>query len=138
MYSLMRIGISVLPIIMGASLLLGSLSDLIKNNAATDWPVATGTVTDTTVSRGFLFATGESFLSYTYSVDGREYSGYRIAFGGGSASDYRQGQEVNVYYEPSRYSESVLEPGFKNGNLLMLLVGIGLIFVGKSLWSRLK
>ena len=137
MYNIMRISISVMPIIMGASLLLASLSDLMNNSAATDWPVATGTITETTVNRGLIF-TGESYLSYRYNVDGREYTGHRISFGGGSAADYRQGQELSVYYNPSNFSEAVLEPGFKRGNLFMLLVGIALILVGKQLWTRLK
>ena len=137
MYKLMSISISVLPIIMGASLLLAAMSDLMNNTQASDWPVTTGTITETTVNRGLLF-TGESYLSYRYSVDGRELIGHRISFGGGSASDFIQGQEIRVYYDPSNYSESVLEPGFKKANLFMLLVGIGLIFVGKKLWVNLK
>ena len=137
MYNTMRIAISVLPIIMGASLLLTSLSDLANNSAAIDWPETSGTINDVTANRGLLFS-GESYLSYAYTVDGRDYSGYRISFGGGSASDYRQGQEVSVYYDPANIRESVLEPGFKRGNLFMLLVGLGLIFVGKTLWARLK
>ena len=137
MYNIMRITISVLPIIMGASLLLASMSDLINNTQATDWPVATGSISETTVNRGLLFS-GESYLTYRYRVDGREYTGHRISFGGGSAADYRQGQELSVYYNPSNFSELLLEPGFKRGNLFMLLVGLGLIFVGKLLWARLR
>jgi len=79
-------------------------------------------------------------LTYRYVINGEEYMGQRAAFGGGGISDIVQntGENIKIHYNPLNHTESVVHVGLRLGYLLQILVGIGLIWVGKSLWHRLK
>lgn len=97
-----------------------------------DWPTVKGLVVE-----GFDFSiSGALTFSYHYSVNGRMYSGKRPFFANSYKklgrektneliTKYSEGQEIEVYYNPSKPEMSVLEPGRKDG----LLTGIVLLAI---------
>ena len=99
--------------------------------ASTSWPTVEGQVTasglyshrsdDKTVYRPSIV--------YTYTVDGRQYSGQRISAvaaytsrgrAEASRARYEAGTAVLVYYDPESPGSSVLEPGAGSGVILIL------------------
>ena len=75
-------------------------------------------------------------IHYKYQVDGKEYSGDRLAFGFSNrpkeeskniVERYPAGAHVPVYYDPDNPEESVLEPGVYALNWLGIVFGIGAI-----------
>jgi len=137
MYQIARLLISVSPAIIGLYLLFGILANISASNAAANWPVVSGIVTETQVSGMFALYDRQSHISYEYQVEGVRYTGNKVAFGNGGVSGYGVNQAVNVYVNSLNHQESVLEVGFRLRYLITVLIGVGLIMVGWLLWKRL-
>ncbi len=119
--------------------LVDSARDLRKANDSLRWPSTSGQILSPgtkTVShwsgRHGDYGSSEQevrVVRYSYTVDGAEYSGERISYGGGAyenaknaVAKYRAGYTVKVYYNPSDPSEAVLEPGGRLGNFGCMVV----------------
>jgi hypothetical protein len=72
-------------------------------------------------------------VTYTYSVNGREYRSHQVSAGDVGSSDKTQAEavvrkyvpnmEVEVFYDPHGPDRAMLEPGFRIASLLILVVG---------------
>ena len=129
--------ISLAPVILGVFILFAVLPDIAANYSATGWPKASGIISESKTTGIFSLYRKESYISYRYEVNGRTFTGNRIYFGGGSASGYYRGQAIDVYYNPNNHNEAILEIGLRSENLFVLMLGSGLVIVGRLLWKRL-
>jgi len=121
---------------------------LAKVRAARAWRSTTGTITKSGVQSKWR-VTGilnyslihELQVEYGYEVDGCAYTGRNVTFGTVSSSlrrweerkaaRYAVGQGVEVWYDPDKPSDSVLDRRFGALYLtLPLLLGIGLLILG--------
>jgi len=138
MYQIARLVISASPVIIGVFILFNVLTNIAASNTAAEWPTAPGVVTEARASGTLSLYNKQSYISYRYEVNGNVYTGNSVYFGGGSVSNYHSSQPVLVYYNPQNFSDSVLEVGLRMGYLFTLLIGAGLVMVGKVLWKRLQ
>jgi hypothetical protein len=134
---------SLVFIAIGAVLISYAIRMAAKAQQSLAWPYTEGQITHSAV----LYKTGatatttnagtyKADVSYRYQVKGATFSSSQISlldFSSSSAGraetiarDYPDGAAVRVYYNPSRPSEAVLEPGVAGG--IKLLYAIGAIF----------
>ena len=127
-----------------------------------DWPSTQGRITFSAVSdivpghsiNDNLDDSHRAVVEYTYTVNGIEYTGNRIAFTAGGtfsgtrrdadtmAQHYHKNAPVTVFYDPRNPSEAVLEKavGSKSGFLVLitLLILLGVTSCGLSLYAILR
>jgi hypothetical protein len=138
MYNIARIIISILPMVLGGSLILDTTFDIHKNIKASGWPVTKGVISENPNKGRFLGGHQKTYIAYTFIVDEKQYTGYRVSFGYGLASDYSKGQSVNVYYSPMDKGISLLEPGFKAYYAISILFGLSFVLIGNALRIKLR
>lgn len=146
MYQLARGIISILPVIAGLYILVNTVRDVGLSMIASGWPTTAATIMKTDTAGFFNFYERDLTIEYKYQLDGKSYTGYRIAFGGGQFTDifssdtprFRYGDIIDIHYNPEQVNESTIETGFRFAYLLILLIGVGLVQVGRTLWRRLK
>lgn len=111
-----------------------------RADSSKGWPTAEGVIVSSVVGTDYS-SDGTTYrpeVRFTYAVDGKEYRGNRVQFGGdvwtswrSSADDvvgrYPEGRRVEVAYAAKDPSESVLEPGIAAKT--WLLPGIGFVFM---------
>jgi hypothetical protein len=115
--------------------------------AASRWPVAEGRVVSSTTESfktrvggahtGQLVTFYQAVVEYSYRVDGRDYHGTRLSFGGKQstaegpakrkAARYPSGSTVQVRYDPADPSQAVLETRVA---LSWLLLVASVVFLG--------
>jgi hypothetical protein len=108
----------------GLGLLLYALWSAKRSNAAANWPTANGKITSCALSEkndGDGGTTYEVKVQYDYSVDGRNFSGSRLAFGYAGTSGknahqqiykaLRSARTVAVRYDPTDPANSTLSFG---------------------------
>ncbi len=146
--------------LIGAGLLAGYYWGRKKAQASLSWPHTQGKVLESYVRQD----TREDFedntttvvyfpeVRYGYTVNGEEYVGRQISFGGVPGGTrpslaqkvvdrYPEGAEVTVYYNPDKPSEAVLEHGAPSSALLVIggiLLALGLCPLGLILLAGLK
>ena len=139
----------VAEIFLIVGVLLGGflLWQLIKGMKAKNWPTAQGRVIDSRVSTSVSYdddgdrsTTYGAEISYSYDIDGYEYSGHRRSFSDFSSSNrrraekivarYAPGTNMPVYYRPDDPEESVLEPGINLVSVLFLLLPAIFLVIG--------
>src|SRR5574341_2244012 len=119
---------------------------IIKFRASRSWPSVMGTVSWSRYnkkvhrSRRGTYYTYPTEVGYHYAVEGTQYSGGQITFGSYEPSREEQakvfvsrhtpGMEVEVYYNPSLPSESVLVRGNIESRLIAIILGIAIIIFG--------
>jgi hypothetical protein len=132
---------------LGGMLLLFGGFDRHLSVSSRDWPVTSGTITQSYVRTKHDSLLGRSLekgamITYRYTVAGRTYNGGPASFGRMSGSNaeivrrYPLGSVVEVHYDPEHPDLAVLEPGAGRGPNLLILLGIGL--VGYGLWRGLR
>lgn len=113
---------------------------LLDAHRARSWQATTARVVSSTVKSHSSSKGGTTYspkVCYTYSIDGVSYTSDRYSTFGISTSDYaaqkekarqyRPGQEITIYYDPSNPSESVIE---RVTSVPFFLVGFFGIFLG--------
>src|SRR5262245_8606822 len=117
----------------GFAMLGWGLPCLYKANVYVGWLVTSGTLTscELTENSDGDGTTWQVKVTYDYSVDGRSYSGDRVAFGYSGSSTHAEHQAlhaklsqaavVNVRYNPSKHSEAVLGAGLNRSNVIILV-----------------
>ncbi len=107
---------------------------VVHAHASLEWPATEGHVESCSVERDSDHNSRLN-IRYNYAVDGRSYTGRRLAFftwGGDHAGYLRQypvGTAVRVYYQPDRPDNAVIIQGGSGG---WFIVGFGLIFAVAS------
>ena len=144
-------------IIGGVILVLGILlSDIPTMIVSPEWPTTEGIViSQRLVGQKFKEYDGDyyenidGYIRYQYSVNGISYSSLAVNsidspfYPEIIARRYPKGKNVNVYYNPKKPSEAVLEPGivltFKAFNVDSLFIsGAGLYFIALGISELLK
>jgi hypothetical protein len=139
--------IPAVSVALGGVFAFKSLSALRQSRACAHWPSVPGWVVRAQVTQT-LAADGEARFSdfsvlYTYRVNDQDYRGTRLHVGDPdtlgrvteeTATKYRTGTNVTVYYNPENPEEAVLEPAsFRRvlpGFAAASLAGIGLLMLG--------
>lgn len=97
------------------------------------WPSVEGTVLESRVDDAHLEFM-KPVLRYQYTVDGRRYVGFRVAFSGYGISrpsmaalirPYPAGRTVRVFYDPRRPASAVLDNRARSDWVYWLLFGLG-------------
>lgn len=129
-----------------AVFIVAGVSKYREVNRARNWVATTGTVTESKVrSKRQRSSDGDSFESmplvvYEYYVDGEKYRGNKINFAekitgeevAATLNKYPEGKIVQVYYNPARPSEAVLEHELPSaifkilGIIILVILGLGL------------
>ncbi len=135
--------------ILGMVVIVVTLFDLYRAFACRSWSTTQGVITlsDARIVSAYaqtrkLFSTkNQVSFYYDYTVNGEKYLGSRIFFGDtflslfsflaakGAVEKYKEGQEVTVYYHPSKPQDSALEPGAKWQAFAALALGIALMAI---------
>lgn len=153
--NLQTIGGLVLAVF-GAHMLRHALRNHRKALASVAWPAVEGTVTKVELwgrrnVGGEMKEVEHLSVAYEYRVDGREYSGTRVAFHRlhfpettDFASGHPVGSRVEVFHNPEEPGEAVLVVGPRGGNkrfgeiiLAGLALGVGLAVMGMGLAEAL-
>ncbi len=120
-----------------------------------DWPETEGIITSSEVYTSESSEGGTNYcldISYKYTVDNVNYTGYRVSYSSEDScdswsqnadDDYPEGKTISVYYDPSDPSESVLETGFAGVDFFLCcffifpLIGLVMLFgVSKSTFNK--
>jgi hypothetical protein len=124
--------------------------DVVDGLASTDWPQATGTVTESYIE---THASDDStsfsaVVRYLYTVDGVEHRGERVAFTRWNYNDihdaeivksrYPEGAGIVVFHDPNTPQNAVLEPGLFAGALGLLALGSVFAVVGLLMHFRFR
>lgn len=129
--------------------LTATIGELTRARASRDWPRALGKIHRSRVGEewdeGPLY---KPDIQFGYVVDGHEFRGTRIRFGGvwkhswrflvqSDLRDYPYGREVEVAYDPLDPSVAVLEPGSTRNAwglilVLSLFAAVGIVMVAAN------
>jgi len=111
-----------------------AVSSFVQQARAAHRPSVKGTITRSavTVSRGNKGTTSHLFeVRYTYTVEGRRYAGSRVRYlpsnttqdtGRQLARLFPRDAQVEVFYRPEDPAESLLQPGLRGSDFLMLMI----------------
>jgi hypothetical protein len=153
--SLLPIAVGAVFSVIGAGLGLGGVSAIRKARKRAAWPTVTGTLLSTEVIEHRRSVSGkhgsrksvsyEPIVKYSYSVDGKNYSGKRIAADSESmisrrAAEKRIGRfssaaEISVYYDPKDPKQAVLDTRAVG---LAMLFGIGAALIALGVFTLLN
>jgi len=140
---LVAFGVSAIFALVGVGLLAWWVIARRRAAASQAWPAAPGQITSAMVhsfqrrdNEGDVTTYYEPRVEYAYTIAGETHTGKRIAFGAPASanrkraeqaiSHYAPGTAVEVYYNPARPADAVLERSVSN-MLGALLAGIGLL-----------
>lgn len=152
-----RMSISAIPILIfitgGFGMIVFGTCGVIQAHASAKWPHVPGQITHSEIRRrsGSIGRRSEVYnvtysplIRYSYSVGGQVFSGERVCFGiGGMAAGaqfaqvyterYPVGSSVPVYYDPSKPSSSVLDPGISKRAFIPMAFGFSFAIGGGCL-----
>ena len=143
--------VALLVLGLGTLIVVISVVSLYKFRASKTWLWASGEITsaemEKRVSRGrSRTVTYHAAIVYDYSVDDTKYSGSKVAFGEYGTSNpnharqilnrYPIGKQVQVYYNPSKPEDSVLERRLSPAVYIGLLAGAAVFALGLLLTVR--
>ena len=125
----------------GANLTWSFGRDLYFGRASRNWREAHGHVVDRdaySVNVGRGGSLSEAAFTYTYRVNGVEYTSNRYDYAGRNAAlgygsglpAHSIGERISVWYDPFEPRRAVLVQGVQFGNYLRLLVGAVFLFSG--------
>jgi len=118
---------------------------LVNARRSANWPAVTGTIVRSALSRepkaGHESGFSDSIdLAYSYTVDGRQFEGSRVAYGGIDKAkkahslhlEHPVGSTVTVFYDPASPHLCTLRRGLPKN--MFALVAIGGMFAVLSLY----
>lgn len=137
-------GLGALLVVVGLIVFLIRRRSAAKQASSLAWPSCQGQVTRAVVQSSRDkddHVTYSAAIAYAYAVNGQSLSGDRVAWGGRSSSSnareaeamvarYPVGSAVQVYYNPERPGEAVLEPAAKGGLRTLMIVAVSFVVVG--------
>ena len=121
--------VGLLLLIGGLAGSLAVIDDVNRDVSAQRWPVVPGAVS---VCEPVSTTRKVAMFRYRYKVNGRWWTGDRVRFAGGQGNptrDYRLGQRLKVYVDPTNAAIATLKPGvipWVWAQLIASLVAIGL------------
>lgn len=141
--------LGLVAIMVGFGVFYWKVDDFKQAYASSSWPTVQGRIIHSEMVR--IRRPGETVsdadITYSYMVNGRQYSGYLVSipeYQGDARSmskivkRYPEGNTVTVYYDPDNPANAVLEPGLNMvllafGGFLVLLTTVGILVVSGSL-----
>jgi hypothetical protein len=126
-------------IIIGLSMILSFFLNLIKVKKSRSWVAIKGEIVssgiDTLSITNEIIETYKAKITYKYSISGKQYISNRVFFGDRIYSSikgnskklfekYPAGIKVDVYYNPLKMEESVLEREVATNVIALLIMGI--------------
>ena len=132
-------------LLFGLSLLGGGIWGVLRSAPTTSWPSTEGVIQESRIEDG-LDSPDEPRIRYSYSVDGNPYMGKRIRYmlviSDGATqrlmSQYPQGAQVRVYYDPQRPDRAVLQAGGVVTGVVFLTTGLVLLALWRYALRRAK
>jgi hypothetical protein len=133
----------IFAIIGGAIFIFFALPPLQYSSTSKSWPSVPGTITKSEVQ--VFKRDGNTHyqpdIAYSYTVEGKKYTAYKITVGDGSLdnnvskakrlqAEYPVDKEVEVFYDPDLPESAVLQPGTKSGDLMLAGISALFFFVG--------
>lgn len=126
-----------LCIVAAGMLFLSSASNMYKSRAAAHWPVHKGVITSELGSGFKTGYFGGGWLTYSYTVDGKEYRGTRIGFGiSRPHAALKNGAPIRVYVNPSDNNIAVIAVGVERSHFIGLLLAGAFAWLGFVIWRR--
>lgn len=140
-YKVGKIAAGLLFVVIGVAFAFIGYHSYQLGKQSKDWPVAKGSViqskiekrTETTGSGSNRRKVVRSYavVKYTYAVGNRDYQSSRIAFGQSKNAHeivvrYPKGKSIQVYYDPQKPDQAVLEPG-ADPTFSIVFIGIGVV-----------
>jgi hypothetical protein len=138
--------VAVVVLIIGAAAIVAGVTMLSAGSTARGWPTVTGQIVERSV--GPATTTGasrpgryfEPRVSYRYTVDGKPYTGHRIALTS-NAYDEEQArriadelpERVDVHYNPRDPGDALLQPSSTAIAIVALIAGALAALVGGSM-----
>jgi len=135
-------GISSIMIIVGSFVAYLGLRDISQARASKRWQSVDGVIvsSDLAVQNDQGSTLYRADIQYTYTLNGRAFTGERVHFGDLSTSDrkpvfdillkYPKDARVVVFYNPEDPAQTVLEPGFHGANWFLPALGAGFFIFG--------
>jgi Protein of unknown function (DUF3592) len=123
--------VPVAGLLIGGSLIVKSILDGRTAKASVGWPSVPGTVVFSGMveDRQADSASSSPLVTYSYIVNGQILEGSRVRFSGVQTrkilAQYPKGNTVQVFFDPQRPSNAVLEKG--GSTRVMLFVGVAVI-----------
>ena len=140
--------VAIVVLVISIAAVATGISMMSASGTARGWPVVTGKIVERGV--GPATTTGgsragryvEPRVTYTYTVEGKHFTGHRIALGANAYDEDKARQVANdlpdsveVHYNPNDPSDAVLQPSAIGMSILLLiggglglLIGAGLLF----------
>jgi hypothetical protein len=134
---------SIIGMLFGAGLFFTQYKELKNAQDSLEWPTTKGIVILSEVktdesNESVIYKTN---IHYKYTLKSQDYFSDRVSFGWPEYSDieqaktavkkYKQGQNINIHFNPANPSESVIEPGMNNSSL-ELFFGVWIFLAGAS------
>jgi hypothetical protein len=156
MFGFQNLGVMIMLLVTGPFILIMLVLIIVlarsarKASATKRWPVSNGRILSSDVtshrsldSNGTHSTFYEPQVVYEYAANGQTFQSKQVSFGAisgmsgtgwaeGIVGKYPTGSAVQVFYNPSKPSQAVLEHGGAGGNTCLMLVFIGIeaILVG--------
>lgn len=137
-----EIGLIVVSLI-GIACIFWGVRGILKSKQTLSWLITEGEVVESTISRS---KTNTVNITYWYSVSGVQYCSSRVYFGSEISfstnkerqeqmvREYKEFSKVQVYYNPEKPQESVLETGFHDELSNIIYFGIFFLFITSLLY----
>jgi hypothetical protein len=129
------LGMAAAFALLGGGFLFLGMRSLSAARASRLWPSTPGKVTSSQLMIGGSRSSRwyKAQVAYTFAVNGQSYTGEKVFFGDSrfrsrgkpeSVVDrYREGAEVEVFYDPQQPQQAVLERRTGGGNTTYLILG---------------
>ncbi len=135
----------------GVGILTSGISNLMMANKAKSWPTTEGTIKSSKCVYYYVMSESSTYLThvkYSYTVAGKSYEGYRIAFSyRGSwwrgpnqkiADRLSSARTVLVRYDPDKPSMAVLSCGLNASTAMTLFSGSWLLLISAAIGFRVR
>ena len=138
--------VAIAVLVISVAGLVAGVTMMSASRAARGWPVVTGKITERTVGPSITSGASrpgryfEPRVTYSYTVDGKAYTGHRIAMTTNAYDEDKARSvarelpdSVEVHYNPRDPGDAVLQPSAIGMSIFILLVGVIGLLVGAGL-----
>lgn len=136
------LGLVAMFVLLGGGLLFVGIRSMRAASASRAWSSAQGTITSSQLMTGGQRNSRwyKPQITYTYTANGQTYTGEKVFFGDARSSSmakeqkmvdrYKQGAQVEVFYNPQQPQEAVLERRTGGTNMVYLILGSVVFLLG--------
>ena len=138
--------VAIAVLVISVAALVAGVTMISASRVARGWPVVTGKITERTVGPSTTSGASrpgryfEPRVTYSYTVDGKPYSGHRIALTTNAYDEDKARsvanelpESVEVHYNPRDPSDAVLQPSSIGLSIFILIVGVIGVLIGAGL-----